>query len=49
MHDLAKHFSSSPQRKKVVSDIFGQNSFFALTSVYGQDTLSGKVLHLDFV
>ena len=28
---------------------FGQNSFFALTGVYGQDTLSGKVLHLDFV
>ena len=28
---------------------FGQNSFFALTGVYGQDTLSEKVLHLDFV
>ena len=40
---------SSPQRKKVVSDILAKIAFFALTGVYGQDTLSGKVLHLDFV
>ena len=41
----SRHLSA----KKVVSDILAKIAFFALTGVYGQETLSGKVLHLDFV